>query len=70
MSKIKRFLLGEDDPRDVELTLAALAEYGPANEVVVVGNGEQVLDYLHRRGELSTRKEGNPVVVLSLTVES
>jgi CheY-like chemotaxis protein len=64
MPKFKRILLGEDDPRDVELTLAALAEHNLANQVVVVGNGEQALDYLHRRGEFSTRREGNPVVVL------
>ena len=35
----KKILLAEDDPKDVELTLAALAEYNLANEVVVPGTG-------------------------------
>jgi hypothetical protein len=29
----------EDDPRDVELTLTALAEYNLPNEVVVIHDG-------------------------------
>lgn len=57
-------LLAEDDPKDVELTLTALADYNVANEVVVVGDGEEVLDYLHRRGAYASRARGNPVVVL------
>ena len=32
----KNILLAEDDPRDVELTLAALEEHHLANKVVVV----------------------------------
>jgi CheY-like chemotaxis protein len=63
-SKIKNILLVEDDPRDVELTLAGLAEYNLANKVVVVGNGEEALDYLYHRGKFSTRIGGHPVVVL------
>src|SRR2546428_12939388 len=63
MAELKRILLAEDDPRDVELTLTALAEYNLANEVVVVQDGEHALDYLLRRGQYADRLAGNPAVV-------
>src|SRR4028119_1692176 len=64
MQELKRILLVEDSPNDVELILAALAENCLANEVVVVRDGEEALDYLYRRGVFRLRMEGNPVVVL------
>ena len=64
ISELKRILLVEDDPRDVELILAALAEYNLANEVVVSSDGEEALDYLHNRGKFRGRPGGNPAVVL------
>src|ERR1700736_3033550 len=48
---IKNILLVEDDPRDVELTLAALEDQRLANKVEVVENGAEALDYLYRRGK-------------------
>ena len=60
----KKILLAEDDPKDVELTLAALAEYNLANEVVVARDGAEALDYLYRRGQFAGRPAGHPVVVL------
>jgi DNA-binding response OmpR family regulator len=64
MSGLGRILLVEDDPKDVELTLTALEEYNLANEVLVVGDGEDALDYLHCRGTFRTRTQGNPAVML------
>lgn len=64
MYELKRILLVEDSPNDVELILAALAENRLANEVIVVRDGEEALDYLYRRGVFRLRMEGNPVVVL------
>jgi len=61
---IKNILLVEDDPRDVELTLTALAAHNLANKVTVVRDGEQALDYLYHRGAFKDRADGNPVVVL------
>ena len=61
---IKSILLAEDDPGDVELTLAALEENHLANKVAVVNNGEEALDYLHRRGKFKMRAGGHPIVVL------
>ena len=60
----KTILLVEDDPRDAELTLAALVEFNSANRVAVVSDGEQALDYLHRRGKFQTRAGDDPAVVL------
>jgi len=64
LDEIKSILLAEDDPNDVELTLAALAEHNLANKVEVVRDGAEALDYLFRRGKFATRPDGNPVVVL------
>jgi CheY-like chemotaxis protein len=61
---VKHILLVEDDPHDVELTLAALEEHNLANRVVVVGDGAEALDYLYCRGTFQTRTSGPPVVVL------
>ena len=64
MIEIKRILLAEDDPKDVELTLSALEEHHLANEVVTVRDGAEALDYLQRRGPSADRPQGNPAVVL------
>jgi len=64
MTQLKRMLLAEDNEHDVELTLSALSENRLANEVVVVRDGAEALDYLYRRGRYQQREEGNPVVVL------
>ena len=61
---LKPILLVEDDARDLELTLVALERSQLANEVVVVRDGAQALDYLHRQGDYADRAEGNPAVVL------
>ncbi len=61
---LKPILLVEDNPHDLELTLIALAKSQLANEVVVVRDGADALDYLHRRGEFKERAEGNPAVIL------
>ncbi|MEK6304127.1 MAG: response regulator [Acidobacteriota bacterium] len=61
---MKRILLVEDSANDIELTLMALAEHNLSNEVVVARDGEEALDYLHRRGAFESREKGNPTVVL------
>jgi len=64
LSKAEGILLAEDDPNDVELTLAALAELNLADKVQVVHDGAEALDYLYRRGKFATRGDANPIVVL------
>ncbi len=64
MAQLKSILLAEDNPKDIELTLTALAEHNLANEVIVARDGEEALDYLLRRGRFGERPEENPAVVL------
>jgi DNA-binding response OmpR family regulator len=64
MDRLGRILMVEDDPKDVELTLTALEEYNLANEVIVVGDGEEALDYLYCRGAYKDRTSDNPAVML------
>jgi CheY-like chemotaxis protein len=61
---LKRILLAEDDPNDVELTLRALSEQSLANQVDVVADGQEALDYLYRQGAYSGRPPGHPAVIL------
>jgi len=64
MSTPKKILLAEDNVHDVEMTLEALTAHNLANQVVVVRNGEEALDYLYARGAHAGRSDGNPALVL------
>jgi CheY-like chemotaxis protein len=64
VNELGRILLVEDDPKDIDLTLAALGEYKLANEVIVVRDGAEALDYLHTKGNYRSRAGENPAVVL------
>ena len=61
---LKRILIAEDDPMDAELTVEALCEYNLANQIQVVRDGVEALDYLYRRGAFAAEPVGNPVVML------
>jgi CheY-like chemotaxis protein len=63
-TELRRILLAEDNANDVELTVAALKANRLANEVVVVRDGAQALDYLYRRAEFASREPGLPALVL------
>ena len=61
----KEILLVEDNPDDVELTRIAFAEAKIANELIVMGDGAQALDYLFARGAYSDRDPTDlPSIVL------
>ncbi|MGD9900843.1 MAG: response regulator [Calditrichaceae bacterium] len=64
MGKVKKILLVEDDENDLELTLAALDENHLSNEIDIVRDGEEALDYLYRRGRFKDRDKENPAVIL------
>ena len=64
ITDVRRILLAEDNPKDVELTLTALEAHHLANEVVVVNDGAEALDYLYERGKYATRTGNGPAVVL------
>lgn len=64
VSEVRKILLVEDNANDVELTLAALNEYHLVNDVDVVRDGEEALDYLYKRGKYEERATDDPAVVL------
>jgi two-component system, response regulator len=58
-------LLVEDNPRDEELALLALEDSRVANDVVVVHDGVQALDYLFGSGSFDSRSPAEqPQLVL------
>ncbi|MFT4687915.1 MAG: CheY-like chemotaxis protein [Limisphaerales bacterium] len=60
----QRILLAEANPNDVELALCALADKNLADEVAVVREGEEALEYLRMPGSYSDRPESLPAVTL------
>jgi CheY-like chemotaxis protein len=61
---IGRILLAEDNVNDVELTREALSGHNLANDIDVVRDGQEALDYLYRRGAYAGRTTGEPLVIL------
>lgn len=65
MVHAKCILLVEDNDDDVELTRRALSRANVANELVVVRDGEEALEYLMATGRYEGRTdEGQPCLVL------
>jgi len=64
VADLRPILLVEDNPRDLELTLAALAKCQLANDIVVARDGAEALNFLYARGEFAERTPGDPAVVL------
>ena len=57
-------LFAEDSPHDIEMTLDALGNPPIRNEIVVVSDGQEALDYLNAAGRFHGRPPGDPAVVL------
>jgi CheY-like chemotaxis protein len=64
MATLKPIVLVEDNPKDLELTLLALARARLANEVITLRDGAEALDYLCCRESWQDREKGNPAVIL------
>ncbi len=65
MKKNKIILLVEDNPDDVELTLRALKKNNVVNDIVVVRDGAEALDYLYGSGKYAGRDTSVlPTVIL------
>jgi len=62
--ELKRILLVEDDPRDIELILNALNDSNLANTIEIAHDGVEAMDYLYRRNTFKSRPVGNPIVIL------
>ena len=57
-------VMADDDPEDVMLAQDALAESRLANALNVVGDGEELLDYLHQRGKYNAENAPRPGLIL------
>lgn len=64
MAGLKPILLVEDNPNDIELTLAALESSQLANQIVICRDGAEALDWIFRRGLHEGRQVQDPAVVL------
>jgi CheY-like chemotaxis protein len=66
--KVVEILLVEDNPSDAELTLHAFRKSKLANEVQLVRDGAEALDFLFCRGPFSARRFDSPpnLVLLDL----
>jgi CheY-like chemotaxis protein len=62
--KLIEILLVEDDPNDVELTLAALHSVNILNRVHVLVDGAAALDFLLGKGDGKRRAEDRPHLIL------
>lgn len=68
MSKNKVILMVEDNPDDEKLTLLALRKNNIANEIVVVRNGVDALDYLFAAGRYAGRDRSQIPAVMLLDI--
>ncbi len=64
MITLKRILIAEDDPKDIELTIEALSDNRLANKIDVVNDGVEAMDYLRCEGKYKNREKGLPAVLL------
>jgi two-component system, response regulator len=64
MLELRKILLAEDNPKDIELTIEALEDSNLANRVVVVKDGVEALEYLRCEGQYLNRDPGLPSVLL------
>jgi CheY-like chemotaxis protein len=62
-------LLAEDNPTDEKLTIRAFKKSGLTNEIVVVRDGAEVLDYLFGTGTFQDRDAGVLPAVLLLDLK-
>jgi CheY-like chemotaxis protein len=68
--KLISILLADDDPDDCMMVKEALVESRVLNELATVADGEDLMDYLHRRGRFEHLK-GKPypgVILLDLNM--
>ena len=64
MECLSKILYAEDSMDDVELTLAAFQESNLANQIDVVHDGQEAIDYLFFQGKYANREKNPPAFVL------
>ena len=64
----RTILLVEDDPSDIELTRRALAKRRISNDLIVVEDGQEALDYLFGAGQHAGRDMSEQPTVILLDI--
>lgn len=57
-------LLAEDSATDAEMTMRALRKKQLANNLILVKDGQEALDFLQMKGEYAGRSNGRPKLIL------
>ncbi len=58
-------LIVEDNPNDAEMTMRAFKENNLTNKILVVGDGEEALDFIYCRGRFHERDiRSQPTIIL------
>ncbi len=57
-------LIVEDNPNDVELLLRVFKWYSFSDNIYVVGNGEEALEFIYSTGQHAGRTTGMPKMIL------
>lgn len=66
MLEERPILIVEDNPRERELIAAALTDYDLSRNVLTMGSGSEVFDFIGRRGAYQVRREVPSLVILDL----
>jgi CheY-like chemotaxis protein len=61
--KLKTILLAEDNQNDIDLIILALSEFNLANNIEIVNDGVEVLEYLRSQGRFKGREPDSPAVI-------
>lgn len=64
MNTLPPILYAEDNENDIELTLSAFKSNQIKNPLIVVNDGEEVMNYLKYKTVYKDRPKENPVVIL------
>jgi two-component system, response regulator len=68
-NNIVEVLLVEDNPRDAELTIRSLKKHNLANNLFVVEDGVEALDFIFCRGKFADRNISCPLKVIFLDLK-
>lgn len=64
METLGYILLVDDSENDTELTKRALSRAKVVNDIVVVRDGAEAIDFLFRSGNFKDRQEADPILIL------
>ena len=64
MNNFKKILLVDDDKNDIELAIDTLKQLKIGNNIDIVEDGQEAIDYLFHKGKYATTTYDDPVLIL------